>query len=98
MIRRLVLDVLKPHKPSVIDLSLALSSLEGIEGVNIIIYEIDQHVENAKITIVGSKIDFEVVRKKVEEMGGTIHSVDEVASGKKIVEAVKTPQDASARM
>ncbi|MGB9134684.1 MAG: DUF211 domain-containing protein [Candidatus Bathyarchaeia archaeon] len=98
MIRRLVLDVLKPHKPSVIDLSLALSSLEGIEGVNIMIYEIDQHVENAKITIVGSKIDFEVVRKKLEEMGGTIHSVDEVASGKKIVEAVKTPQDASARI
>ena len=98
MIRRLVLDVLKPHKPSVIDLSLALSSLEGIEGVNIIIYEIDQHVENAKITIVGSKVDFEVVRRKLEEMGGTIHSVDEVASGKKIVEAVKTPQDASARM
>ena len=98
MIRRLVLDVLKPHKPSVIDLSLALSSLEGIEGVNIVIYEIDQHVENAKITIVGSKIDFEVVRKKLEEMGGTIHSVDEVASGKKIVEAVKTPQDASARI
>jgi hypothetical protein len=98
MIRRLVLDVLKPHKPGVIDLSLSLSNLEGIEGVNIMIYEIDQHVENAKITILGSKIDFEVVRKKLEEMGATIHSVDEVASGKKIVEAVKTPQDASARI
>lgn len=98
MIKRLVLDVLKPHKPSVIELSLALSSLDGVEGVNIIIYEIDQHVENAKITIAGNKIDFNLVSKKLEEMGGTIHSVDEVASGKKIVEAVKTPQDASARI
>jgi hypothetical protein len=98
MIRRLVLDVLKPHKPSVIELSHALSSLEGIEGVNILIYEIDHRVENAKVTIVGNRIDFDLVMKKVEEMGGTIHSVDEVASGKKIVDAVKTPQDASARM
>jgi hypothetical protein len=98
MIRRLVLDVLKPYKPSVVDLSLALSELEGVEGVNIIIYEIDQQVENAKITIVGNKINFDTVKKKLEEMGATIHSVDEVASGKKMVEAVKTPQDVSARI
>ena len=98
MIRRLVLDVLKPHRPSVVDLSLALSNLEGVDGVNIMIYEIDQHVENAKITIVGTKVGFDVVREKLEEMGATIHSVDEVASGKKLVEAVKTPQDVSARI
>ncbi|HUV97880.1 MAG TPA: DUF211 domain-containing protein [Candidatus Paceibacterota bacterium] len=98
MIRRVVLDVLKPHRPSVVDLSLALSSLEGVDGVNIMIYEIDQHVENAKITIVGTKVDFDVVKEKLEEMGATIHSVDEVASGKKLVEAVKTPQDVSARI
>jgi hypothetical protein len=98
MIRRLVLDVLKPYRPSVVDLSLALSNLEGVEGVNIMIYEIDQHVENAKITIMGTKVDFEVVKEKLEEMGATIHSVDEVASGKKLVEAVKTPQDVSARI
>lgn len=98
MIRRLVLDVLKPHRPSVVDLSLALSILEGVDGVNIMIYEIDQRVENAKITIVGTKVDFDVVKEKLEEMGATIHSVDEVASGKKLVEAVKTPQDVSARI
>jgi hypothetical protein len=98
MIRRLVLDVLKPHKPSVIELSLVLSDLEGIEGVNIIIYEIDQEVENAKVTIAGNAIDFENIKKKLEEMGATIHSVDEVAAGKRVVEEVKTPQDRSARM
>ncbi len=98
MIRRLVLDVLKPHKPNVIDLSQALSRLDGIEGVNVVIYEIDQQVENAKITLVGSKIDFEVVKEKLEEMGATIHSIDEVASGRVLVETVKTPQDSSARI
>jgi hypothetical protein len=98
MIRRLVLDVLKPHKPSVVELSEVLSHLEGVEGVNIIIYEIDQQVENAKVIIAGTAIDFEDIKEKLEEMGSTIHSVDEVAAGKRIVEEVRTPQDRSARM
>jgi len=98
MIRRLVLDVLKPHSPSVIELSEALSKLEGVEAVNIIIYEIDQHVENAKIVIGGNRIDFEGVKKKLEEMGAAIHSIDQVAAGERIIEEVGTPQDRSARV
>ncbi len=98
MIRRLVLDVLKPHKPSVVELSEVLSHLEGVEGVNIIIYEIDQQVENAKVIIAGNPLSFDGIKKKLEEMGATIHSVDEVAAGKRIVEEVRTPQDRSARM
>jgi len=98
MIRRLILDVLKPHKPSVVELSEALSHLEGVEGVNIIIYEIDQQVENAKIIIAGNPLNFEGIKNKLEELGATIHSVDEVAAGKRIIEEVRTPQDRSARM
>ena len=98
MIRRLVLDVLKPHKPSVVELSVALSDMEGIEGVNVLVYEIDQQVENVKVIIAGNSINFDVVRKKLEEMGATIHSVDEVAAGRRIVEEVRTPQDRSARI
>ncbi len=98
MIRRLILDVLKPHKPSVVELSEVLSHLEGVEGVNIIIYEIDQQVENAKVIIAGNPISYDEIKKKLEEMGATIHSVDEVAAGKRIVEEVRTPQDRSARM
>lgn len=98
MIRRIVLDVLKPHNPSVVEVSEALSHLEGVEAVNVIIYEIDQQVENAKIVIAGSSIDFESIKKKLEELGATIHSVDEVAAGERIVEEVKTPQDRSARI
>lgn len=98
MIRRLVLDVLKPHKPSVVEVSEALSHLEGVEGVNIIINEIDQQVENAKVIIAGLSISFEDIKNKLEELGATIHSIDEVAAGKRIVEEVKTPQDSSARM
>jgi len=68
MIRRLVLDVLKPHKPSVVELSEALSHLEGVEGVNIIINEIDQQVENAKVIVVGISISFEDVKNRLKEL------------------------------
>ena len=98
MIRRLVLDVLKPHKPGVVEVSEALSHLEGVEGVNVIIYEIDQQVENVKIILAGKAIDFKNIKEKLEEMGATIHSVDEVAAGRRIVEEVRTPQDRSARI
>ena len=98
MIRRLILDVLKPHKPSVVEVSEALSHLEGVEGVNIIMNEIDQQVENAKIIIVGNPLNFEEIKSKLKELGATIHSVDEVAAGKRIIEEVMTPQDRSARM
>jgi hypothetical protein len=98
MIRRLVLDVLKPHRPSVVEVSEALSHLQGVEGVNIIMNEIDQQVENAKIIIAGNSLNFEEIRSKLKELGATIHSVDEVAAGKRIIEEVITPQDRSARM
>jgi hypothetical protein len=98
MIRRLVLDVLKPHNPTVVELSEALSHLDGVEGVNVIIYEIDQKVENAKVIVVGQSIIFADIRQKLEELGAAVHSIDEVAAGKRIVEEVSTPQDRSARM
>ena len=66
--------------------------------MNAIIYEIDQQVENVKLILAGTNLDFEKIKKKLQEMGATIHSVDEVAAGKRIVEEVRTPQDVSARI
>lgn len=93
MLRRLVLDVLKPHNPSILDMSTKLSRLKGIDGVNIITIEIDKEVENVKVIIEGPNIQFNKIKKIMEDSGGAIHSVDEVAAGKKIIEDVKTPQD-----
>ena len=92
-IRRLVLDTLKPHEPSIIAMSKELSDLEGVSATNISIYELDRKVENAKITIEGDNIDYNLVEKIIEDMGGTIHSVDEVVAGKKIIDDAQTLQD-----
>jgi len=92
-IRRLVLDTLKPYEPSIIDIASQLSELPGISAVNISIYEIDRRVENAKITIEGEDISYPLVEALIGEMGGAIHSIDEVVAGTKIIEDAATLQD-----
>ncbi|MEM0350497.1 MAG: DUF211 domain-containing protein [Archaeoglobaceae archaeon] len=92
-IRRLVLDVLKPHTPSVVFFASKLSELENVEGVNITLSELDVETESIKITIVGTNLDFEEIKNLIESLGGVVHSVDEVVAGKRIVEAVRTEQD-----
>lgn len=92
-IRRLVLDVLKPHHPSIVDLARKLSALEGVSGVNCSLEEVDQETESIKITVEGIAIDFDVVEQAISESGAVIHSVDSVSAGKKLVEEVETPQD-----
>jgi len=90
---RLVLDVLKPHNPSIIQMADELSELSGIEAVNISIYEMDTRVENAKITLEGDDISFDAVQKVIGEIGGAVHSIDEVVAGRMIIEDAETPQD-----
>jgi hypothetical protein len=92
-IRRLVLDTLKPHEPSIIEMADQLSELAGVSAVNISIYEMDRKVENAKITIEGENISYLRVLEIVEEMGGAVHSIDEVVAGKMIIDDAVTLQD-----
>jgi len=92
-VRRVVLDVLKPHSPSMVDLANQLADLDGVDGVNLALLEMDQKVENVKITCEGESINFEEVEKIILRNGATIHSLDEVSSGMSLIEEVATSQD-----
>jgi hypothetical protein len=92
-IRRIVLDVLKPLDPSIIELSAELSDLSGVEAVNISIYEIDRRVENAKITLEGADLDYDEIQGVIGDNGGTVHSIDEVVAGRSIIDDAATLQD-----
>ncbi|GAH47925.1 hypothetical protein ES705_00396 [subsurface metagenome] len=92
-LRRVVLDVLKPHLPNVIELSSQLADLAGVDGVDISLIEMDQKVENVKITCEGDSIDYEKVEQIIKESGGSIHSLDKVSVGTSMIEEAITHQD-----
>ncbi len=92
-IKRIVLDVLKPHKPSLVDMSLRLAGIKGVDGVSCTLDEVDQETESVKVTIEGPAINYQNVEDTLRELGAVIHSVDLVSSGKRLVEEARTGQD-----
>lgn len=91
-IRRLVLDTLKPHDPTVVEVAAQLADLDGIEAVNITIVEVDRKVENAKITLEGEDVSFDAVVELISDLGGAVHSIDQVVAGDRLLEETSTPQ------
>ncbi|WP_435346726.1 DUF211 domain-containing protein [Haloarchaeobius sp. HRN-SO-5] len=92
-VRRLVIDVLKPHEPPLVTFTQQLTDVDGIDGVTASLLELDQQVQNVKLTFEGASLEYETIREEVESLGATVHSVDEVACGETIVEDRRTPQD-----
>ena len=87
-IRRIVLDVLKPHTPRLTDLALMISRDERVEGVNISLKEVDQNTESITVTLEGNNISYETIKEILQEAGAVIHSIDQVVAGKELVEEV----------
>ena len=75
-VKRLVLDVLKPHAPNSLEFARALAD-PGCR-VSITVQEMDEQTETVVVTVEGENIDFERVRETIETMGGSLHSIDEV--------------------
>ncbi|ADP78069.1 protein of unknown function DUF211 [Methanothermus fervidus DSM 2088] len=90
---RIVLDVLKPHEPALPVFAKHLSKVEGVEGVNISLMEVDKDTETIKVTIQGNDLNYKKITNAISEYGASIQSVDEVVAGKRIIERVTTPQD-----
>ncbi len=77
-VKLLVLDVLKPFKPRVPELALRLGSAKSVEGVNILLIEVNQDAENVKIAIEGENISLNHVETALKECGATIKNIDEI--------------------
>ncbi|TFF88417.1 MAG: hypothetical protein EU549_03055 [Promethearchaeota archaeon] len=87
-IRRIVLDVLKPHQPRIHELATQVSALEGVEGINITLMEVDADTESVTVTLEG-RFTFDEIKEKLEEWNCSIHSIDQVIAGDKLVEYKK---------
>ena len=77
-IRKIVFDVLKPHRPTGLEFAATLAEKSPGCVVNVNVEAVDQNTESVMIRVEGEKIDFDVISNAIIEMGGSIHSVDEV--------------------
>lgn len=77
-IKRIVLDVLKPHHPNALDLAQAIAALAPDYRVGLRVIAVDEKTESAEVTVEGNAIDFEGVNGAITAMGATVHSIDAV--------------------
>ena len=77
-IRRLVLDVLKPHQPSLPEFTEYLGKLKEVTRVDVTLIEIDERTDSLKVIVEGNGIVFDVLNDHISKIGAVIHSVDQV--------------------
>lgn len=77
-VKRIVLDVLKPHQPNALDFSMAIANVGSGYCVRLIVLEVDEHTETLRIEVEGSAVDFDAIQATISSLGGSLHSIDEV--------------------
>ena len=79
-ITRLVLDVLKPHQPSIVEFAVALTKVKGVERVDSSVVEMDAETETIKVVVEGKDLEVEAIAEVIRDLGGVVHSVDAVVA------------------
>ena len=77
-LKRIVLDVLKPHQPNGLEFSRAVAGALVDCRVRLKVEGVDEKTESVVLEITGTNIDFEAVLEKIADIGGSVHSIDEV--------------------
>ena len=77
-VKRLVLDVLKPHHPNALDFAQVITEGGDDYRVRVMVNEVDEKTETLQVIIEGKAIDFVAVQTAINAMGGSLHSIDEV--------------------
>lgn len=88
LLKRLVLDVLKPHQPNVLEFATSLAEVGDDYQVVITVLEVDENTETVQIEIDGSSINFTKIQSAITDMSGSLHSID-------VVEVLSAPASSS---
>jgi len=75
-VKRLVLDVLKPHAPNTLEFAQALAG--EAYWVHVRVEEMDDKTESLVVTVEGTQIDFQQIKTTIAALGASLHSIDEV--------------------
>lgn len=77
-VKRIVLDVLKPHHPSSLDFAKAIADQGTQCKVKITVEEVDEKTESVILVIEGEDIPFDAIVDTIKNLGGSLHSIDAV--------------------
>ncbi|MBC8284876.1 MAG: DUF211 domain-containing protein [Nitrospinae bacterium] len=77
-VKRIILDILKPHSPSSLDFAKAIAEQESPCKVQLTVDEVDEKTESITLVIEGEDIPFDAITKTIQNLGGSLHSIDEV--------------------
>lgn len=77
-VKKIVLDVLKPHQPNALEFSSAIAAGGDGYRVRLNVLEVDENTETLQLVVEAEAIDFDRVQSTIESMGGSVHSIDEV--------------------
>ena len=77
-VKRIVLDVLKPHQPNALEFSRSIAEVGTDYRVRLMVMEVDESTETLQIEVEGKSIDFDAIQTAISSMGGSLHSIDEV--------------------
>ena len=78
LVKRLVLDVLKPHTPNSLEFARALAEQGAGYHVKFTVVEVDENTETVVIVIEADDIQFDAIANTINQLGGSLHSIDEV--------------------
>lgn len=77
-VRKLVLDVLKPHQPNALEFAMVIAEVGLDYCVRVTVLEVDENTETLQIEVEAAAIDFDAVQSAIADMGGSLHSIDKV--------------------
>ena len=77
-IKRIVLDVLKPHTPNVVEFAQRIANDNTGCHVQVTVSEMDENTESLVVVLTGESIEFEAVDSALRSMGASLHSIDDV--------------------
>lgn len=77
-VKRLVLDVLKPHQPDALEFCRAIASIGDDYRVCLTVIEMDEKTETLELDIEGGSIDLHAIESAITGMGASLHSIDQV--------------------
>jgi hypothetical protein len=78
VLKRIMLDVLKPHQPDSLEFSQAIARAGEDYRVCLTVIEMDENTETLQLEVEASAIDFKAIESAITSMGGSLHSIDQV--------------------